>query len=135
MIHRVFILGAPDVPNSDTALRRHSSITSVNQSSKSTSKYVSQPISSPSDLTKQSVNQAIKISLKITLLDSLTVQYESILLNQELFVFIPNITSAENSKEAFIALLEFAEEELLCKKLVVYFDKNKPNRSMFFLLL
>lgn len=58
----------------------------------------------------------------------MTVQWDSILFKEELFVHIPNNTS-DNSKEAFIALLEFAEEELCCKKVIVYFDKDKSNRS------
>lgn len=49
--------------------------------------------------------------------------------NEELFIHIPPNTTTDNSKEAFIALLEFAEEELYCKKVVVYFDKAKSNRS------
>jgi len=51
------------------------------------------------------------------------------LFNEELFVHIPN-TTTDNSKEAFIALLEFAEEELYCKKVIVYFDKTKSNRNI-----
>ena len=50
-------------------------------------------------------------------------------MNGELFIHIPN-TPTDNSKEAFIALLEFAEEELYCKNVIVYFDKTKPDRSM-----
>ena len=67
----------------------------------------------------------------ITLLDSLTVQFESILVNDELFIHIPNTATTDhsNSKEAFIALLEFAEEELRCKRIIVYFEKNKNNRK------
>lgn len=105
-------------------MHRHSSIIPVNEST------VSSKLAPPSicELAKQSRQQAIKLTLKITLLDSLTVQWDSILFNEELFVHIPNNTT-DNSKEAFIALLEFAEEELYCKKVVVYFDKTKTDRS------
>lgn len=80
------------------------------------------------DLAKLSLQQPIKITLKITLLDSLTFEWDSILINKELYICIPN-TTTDNSKEAFIALLEFAEEELYCRKVIVYFDKNKNDRS------
>jgi len=117
--------GAPDVPHTGITLHRNSSIVTVNESTVS-SKLAPPPIR---DLAKQSRQQAIKITLSITLLDSLTVQWESILCNEELFIHIPN-TTTDNSKEAFIALLEFAEEELYCKRIVVYFDKNnKSNKS------
>lgn len=116
--------GAPDVPNDGITLHRHSSVITVNEDSV-TSKLAPPTIG---ELAKQSRHQPIKITLKITLLDSLTVQWDSILIKEELFVHIPNNTT-DNSKEAFIALLEFAEEELCCKKVIVYFDKAKSNRS------
>ncbi|KAJ6225822.1 hypothetical protein RDWZM_004367 [Blomia tropicalis] len=129
---------APDVPYNEIALNRHSSssssILTVSEDDHHalvTSKFGSQtlPLPSVGELAKLSRQQAIKITLKITLLDSLTVQWESILFNEELFIRIPSNTSTDNSKEAFIALLEFAEEELYCKNVVVYFDKNKSNRT------
>jgi len=119
-------VGAPDVSHGGITLHRNSSIITVNDST------VASKLVPPSicDLAKQSRQEAIKITLSITLLDSLTVQWDSILFNEELFIHIPN-TTTDNSKEAFIALLEFAEEELCCKKVVVYFDKTKPNKSKF----
>lgn len=117
--------GAPDVPNNGITLHRHLSVITVNEDS------VSSKLAPPTigELAKQSRHQAIKITLKITLLDSLTAQWDSILFKEELFVHIPNNTT-DNSKEAFIALLEFAEEELCCKKVIVYFDKAKSNKNI-----
>lgn len=81
------------------------------------------------ELSKHSLQEPIKVTLKITLLDSLNVQWESLLINETLYVYISNPPTG-NSKEAFIALLEFAEEELNCKKVIVYFDKQNPDRNI-----
>lgn len=80
------------------------------------------------ELSKHSIKEPIKITVKITLLDSIEVQWESVLINEILYVYISQPPTG-NSKEAFIALLEFAEEELHCKKVVVYLDKQNPDRS------
>nr|XP_046909666.1 uncharacterized protein LOC124491101 [Dermatophagoides farinae] len=81
------------------------------------------------ELSKHSIKEPIKITVKITLLDSIEVQWESVLINEILYVYISQPPTG-NSKEAFIALLEFAEEELHCKKVVVYLDKQNPDRNV-----
>ena len=86
------------------------------------------------ELSKHSIKEPIKITVKITLLDSIEVQWESVLINEILYVYISQPPTG-NSKEAFIALLEFAEEELHCKKVVVYLDKQNPDRSKIGLFL
>lgn len=86
-------------------------------------------IASIGDLSKQSLNEPIKLTLKITLLDSLQVTWESLLINEILYVYISQPPNG-NSKEAFIALLEFAEEELHCKKVVVSIDKQNQDLSI-----
>lgn len=80
------------------------------------------------ELSKHSIKEPVKITVKITLLDSIEVQWESLLINEILYVYISQPPTG-NSKEAFIALLEFAEEELHCKTVVVYLDKQNPDRS------
>lgn len=85
------------------------------------------------ELSKHSIKEPIKITVKITLLDSIEVQWESVLINEILYVYISQPPTG-NSKEAFIALLEFAEEELHCKTVVVYLDKQNPDRSKYFII-
>lgn len=140
------IQGIPDVPNgnitSATAFAEHhyqlSPLTTILDESKgypiksfSSITPPSSPqalISSIKELGKLSILEPIKLTLKITLLDSIEVQWETLLVNEILYVYLTNMPTG-NSKEAFIALLEFAEEELHCKKVVAYFDKQNPERS------
>lgn len=140
----IIILGIPDVPNGDitAALRTQQkpSLTVINEGIISNVYNTKLPTSTHSslvsieDLSKQSIHQPIKLTLKITLLDSLTVQWESLLINEILYVYIADPPTG-NSKEAFIDLLEFAEEELHCKKVIVYLDKQNPDRSKIYIIL
>lgn len=47
---------------------------------------------------------------------------------QVLYVQLPEQLSAE-SKEKFVSLLEFAEDKLHCKHVIVYFDKARSDRA------
>jgi len=49
---------------------------------------------------------------------------------ENLYLQIPNGIIVERSKEAFVSLLEFGEEELLCSHIVVCFSKNRNERNM-----
>jgi len=57
------------------------------------------------------------------------VEWEAILWKENLYIHIPNGISLDNSKEAFISLLEFAEEELQCMRVTVYFNKNRSDKN------
>jgi len=81
------------------------------------------------ELTKQSRQQPIRLTLSIRLLDGHEVDWEAIIWKENLLINIPNGISLDNSKEAFISLLELAEEELKCSRVTVYFDKNRTDRS------
>lgn len=48
--------------------------------------------------------------------------------DQVLYVQLPEPLSAE-SKEKFVGLLEFAEDKLQCKHVIVYFDKARSDRA------
>ncbi|KAK5648448.1 hypothetical protein RI129_003340 [Pyrocoelia pectoralis] len=55
--------------------------------------------------------------------------WDAVLLNQTLFVALPPTMLPEGSREAFIALLEAAEEQLKCRHVVVVFEKDRSDRS------
>jgi hypothetical protein len=82
------------------------------------------------ELTKQSRQHAIRLTLNIQLLEGKDVEWDAIIWKETLFIHIPNGISLDNSKEAFISLLEFAEEELQCMRVTVYFDKNRSDRNL-----
>jgi len=50
------------------------------------------------------------------------------LYSNSLYVKLPQQLS-EGSKEKFIDLLEFADEKLHCKNVIVYFDKTRSDRA------
>jgi len=47
----------------------------------------------------------------------------------DLFLTIPDGFGNEPSKEAFISLLEYAEEQLHCNCVIVCFSKMRPDRA------
>lgn len=64
--------------------------------------------------------------------------WSTILKETTLYVHIPSTTTGEGSKEAFVQLLEYAEEELKCEHVVVFFkgdrlDAKSWTRSFMFL--
>jgi ornithine decarboxylase antizyme 1 len=48
--------------------------------------------------------------------------------NDSLYVELPQQLN-EESKEKFVSLLEFADDRLHCKHVIVYFDKTRPDRA------
>lgn len=56
-------------------------------------------------------------------------KWEAILYEQNLYLQIPADILFETSKEAFVNLLEYAEEELKCQNVVICLDKNSVEKS------
>jgi len=65
-------------------------------------------------------------------LQEFTVEYDVLwsikIRNDSLYVELPQQLN-EESKEKFISLLEFAEDTLHCKHVIVYFNKTRPDRA------
>lgn len=59
------------------------------------------------------------------------VKWSALLFKGTLYLSVPNGLVVERSKEAFVTLLEFAEEQLDCSAIVVYFEKNRPERRKY----
>jgi len=56
-------------------------------------------------------------------------EWSALLWRGDLFLTVPNGIVIERSKEAFITLLEFAEEKLRCKSIIVCFSKSRQERN------
>jgi len=56
-------------------------------------------------------------------------KWEAILYNNNLYLQIPAGVLIETSKEAFVNLLEYAEEELKCQNVVICLDKKCAEKS------
>jgi len=61
--------------------------------------------------------------------EGLEVTWETMLVDGKLFVEIPSGILPEGSKEGLVTLLEFAEEKLQCKNVIIFFKRDRNNRS------
>jgi len=59
------------------------------------------------------------------------VKWTALLFKGHLYLSVPNGLVVETSKEAFVTLLEFAEEQLDCEAIVVCFAKNRPEKRKY----
>lgn len=62
-----------------------------------------------------------------------TVTWTLCLVESRIFFKVPPGLSVERSKEAFVTLLELAEEEMDCTQIVVSFGKDRPEKRKSFL--
>ncbi|XP_021954431.1 ornithine decarboxylase antizyme 2 [Folsomia candida] len=75
-------------------------------------------------------NQPIKISFRYPLTQHNTLTWDTTLIKNNLYIEIPNGCLPDASKEAFVALLEYAEEVLRCHHAVVCFKKDRMDRAI-----
>lgn len=72
---------------------------------------------------------SLLLSFRCALSDSKEVEWKTLLVNGVLYVDIPVSLLPDGSRDAFVSLLEFAEEKLECEKVYVCFKRNRPDRS------
>lgn len=82
---------------------------------------------------KQSLPQGepVKIIVRYYLTNSTILTWETTYVNNTLYIEVPNGCLPDASKDAFVALLEYAEEVLLCEHAIVYFNKDREDRGKF----
>jgi ornithine decarboxylase antizyme 1 len=92
----------------------------------------------PPVYTRSSVNKlralvkahgASNLCFQVSLTDCIQVNWETVLLNGKLFIEVPGGILPAGSKESFVTLLEFAEEELQCSHVIVCFNKSRSDRA------
>ncbi|XP_076309003.1 ornithine decarboxylase antizyme [Tachypleus tridentatus] len=69
------------------------------------------------------------VTFQFKLTENTDVKWETILWKSKLYVQVPCGILPDGSKEAFITLLEYAEEELHCSHVIVCFTKNRADRA------
>lgn len=72
---------------------------------------------------------ASNLCFQVSLTDSIQVNWETVLLGGKIFVEVPSGILPAGSKESFVTLLEFAEEELQCSHVIVCFNKTRSDRA------
>jgi ornithine decarboxylase antizyme 1 len=76
------------------------------------------------------INEPIKISFRYPLTQQTTLTWDTVLIKNNLYIEIPNGCLPDASKEAFVALLEYAEEVLRCQHAIVCFKKDRLDRAI-----
>jgi len=71
----------------------------------------------------------VRLSFTFQLCQQTTVEWQAMLYGKSLYLK-PGETLPDGSKEAFVALLEFAEENLKCKHLFVCFAKATVTKAL-----
>ncbi|XP_064470384.1 ornithine decarboxylase antizyme 1-like [Ornithodoros turicata] len=76
----------------------------------------------------RSSEDAVLLTFSYRLAQNTDVQWEAVLWQDKLHVQLPPVMP-EGSRQAFVALLEFAEEQLSCQHVIVFFTKDRPDRA------
>lgn len=87
-----------------------------------------QQIASGSDLVKLSHQQPTRLAFVMELTASRDWRWEGALWRGNLYLEVPSRLVQTGSKEGFVALLEYAEEELLCSHVVLALAKDRADR-------
>jgi len=77
-----------------------------------------------------SKDEPLQITFRYPLTPQTVLTWETILLKNNLYIEVPNGLLPDASKEAFVALLEYAEEVLQCDHAVVCFLKDRLDRAI-----
>jgi len=72
---------------------------------------------------------ASNLSFQVSLTESIQVTWETLLVDRKLYVEVPNGILPDGSKESFVTLLEYAEDQLKCTHVIVCFKKNRTDRA------
>jgi ornithine decarboxylase antizyme 1 len=72
----------------------------------------------------------LQITFRYPLTPQTVLTWETILLKNNLYIEVPNGLLPDASKEAFVALLEYAEEVLQCDHAIVCFPKDRLDRAI-----
>ncbi|KAK3748556.1 hypothetical protein RRG08_011638, partial [Elysia crispata] len=77
---------------------------------------------------KNALQVASNLTFKISPIPGLEVAWETTLINDALYVELPSGILPEGSKESLVTLLEYAEDKLKCKYVVLCFNKSRTDR-------
>ncbi|XP_065285701.1 ornithine decarboxylase antizyme 1 [Dermacentor albipictus] len=78
---------------------------------------------------RQWSEEAVRLTFRCRLTEQTEVNWETVLCQDRLYVQLPSCVLPDGSREAFVTLLEFAEEQLGCTHVLVLFNKDRPDRA------
>ncbi|KAB7500875.1 Ornithine decarboxylase antizyme 1 [Armadillidium nasatum] len=88
----------------------------------------SDPVSE-SDVLEAIESGSVRLSLEFHLAEQTTVVWETVVLGRNLYLYLGG-SLPKGSKEAFVSLLEYAEEALGCSNVIVCFKKDRADRAL-----
>jgi hypothetical protein len=74
--------------------------------------------------------QSLVIRFRYAVTQQAILTWDTIFARNNLYIEVPNGLLPDASKEAFVALLEYAEEVLQCAHAIVYFRKDRVDRAI-----
>jgi len=117
--------GGPDVPHA-------ADVSSQLEESSGVGKAKELSLSQPCNIREDelSKDRPVVITFRYPLTPQTVLTWDTVLLKNNLYIEIPNGCLPDSSKEAFVALLEYAEEVLHCNHAVVCFPRDRNDRAM-----
>jgi len=129
--------GIPDVPNAAAVLTSKVSaeggsvgrrvLASRHNEPSNKSLEISQKFANDNNISDGDENSKKRNHELHEFIDEQELSWSIKLRNDSVYVELPQLN--EESKEKFISLLEFADETLHCKHVIVYFDKTRSDRT------
>lgn len=86
-------------------------------------------VDNANELVRKNAHEASILCITIALADNIEVTWNTYVMDGRLYVEVPNGILPEGSKESFVSLLEYAEEELHCSHVLVCFKKDRTDRA------
>jgi len=87
----------------------------------------SKPVSG-TEVVSAAQSGCVHLSFEFQLAEQTTVVWETVVVGRRLYLSIVHLP--EGSKEAFVSLLEYAEEVLGCSHVLICFKKDRSDRAM-----
>lgn len=74
--------------------------------------------------------ESLRLTFALRLTESTSVEWETVVWRNCLYIRVPSCLLPEGSKEGFVSLLEYAEETLRLRNVIVCLRKDRSDRAM-----
>ncbi|XP_059469458.1 ornithine decarboxylase antizyme 1, partial [Neocloeon triangulifer] len=73
---------------------------------------------------------SVRLTFVLHLAQNTEVRWESVLWQGRLYLQVPSCLLPEGSKEGFVSILEYAEDVLQCKSIILCLKKDRTDRAL-----
>lgn len=81
------------------------------------------------DILALSEKSKVLISINVKLSDGISFSWETVLIDKNLFIHLPQTFLPHFSRESFVCVMEFAEDSLRCSSVVICLQKTRSDRG------